>query len=110
MPDALLLSSSSMSSLCRVFSFRANGRSLGPVTPAGKQQSSQHDESDLPPLDRLTTAFQWLATSARLPLLHRYETRLHISCTRCTKRTQSQVRTPGSAISPARPVTTLSEV
>ena len=137
-----------MSSLRRILASRANGRlSQGPVTPAGKQQSSLNalshgllarclvleDESPdtfdallaqhierfqpadaielgfveemvgaawrmrrawaiethmldtatpgspgLPPLDRIAAAFQSLSNAAALPLMHRYETRLHM--------------------------------
>jgi hypothetical protein len=34
--------------------------------------------ADATPLDRITTAFTGLASSAALPLMHRYETRLHL--------------------------------
>jgi hypothetical protein len=36
------------------------------------------DPSNVPPVDRMSTAFQSLANTAALPLMHRYETRLHM--------------------------------
>ena len=36
------------------------------------------DPSEVPPVDRMSTAFQSLANTAALPLMHRYETRLHM--------------------------------
>jgi len=40
--------------------------------------TNSSDPSEVPPVDRMSAAFQSLANSAALPLMHRYETRLHM--------------------------------
>jgi hypothetical protein len=40
--------------------------------------TNSSDPSEAPPVDRMSTAFPSLANTAALPLMHRYETRLHM--------------------------------